>query len=78
MTQGQKGVAEYAAKFQEVAARTGYSDADLMARFKQGLNEKVRYLLALSTMALEPTTLAALIKIVVHNEAHLRNYVSEG
>ena len=74
VSQGSKGVAEYAARFQEIAARTGYSAADLMARFKQGLSEKSRYHLALATLAKEPTTLEELIKVVVHNEAHLRNY----
>jgi hypothetical protein len=60
INQGPKGVAEYAARFQEVVARTGYSAADLMARFKQGLSEKAHYHLALATLSKEPATLVVI------------------
>jgi len=71
--QGTKTIADYAARFQAVAGRTNFSSADLMARFRQGLNEQSRNLVALGTLdeASRPTTLDGLVRKAVALEAHM-------
>jgi hypothetical protein len=56
--QGKQTVAKYVQKFQDLADRTGYSDADLQARFKKGLNFDIRMALApLEYVSGKPKTL---------------------
>ena len=42
MRQGKQKVAHYAQEFQDIGGRTGFSDADLMERFCNGLNSNIR------------------------------------
>lgn len=62
ITQGKHTVAEYSARFQEVAGRTGFSDTDLMSRYREGLNKEARKWLALFTLTQKPKTLSELVK----------------
>lgn len=57
-----KGVAEYASLFQEIAARTGFSDTDLMERFYIGLKEQIKDSLMTIGMVQEPEDLKDLIR----------------
>jgi hypothetical protein len=57
-----KGVAEYAAVFQEIAARTGFSDGDLMERFYIGLKDEIKDGLVTIRIIQDPETLEELIK----------------
>ena len=41
MKQGKQTVAQFAQKFQDVGSRTGFSDADLLERFCNGLNHGI-------------------------------------
>ncbi|KAK7448504.1 hypothetical protein VKT23_013765 [Stygiomarasmius scandens] len=42
MKQGQRTVAQFAQKFQDVGSRTGFSDTDLMERFCNGLSQTIQ------------------------------------
>lgn len=77
ITQGGKNVAEYAARFQEVSGRTGFSDADLMTRFRRGLKPDPRKWLALATLNNQPTTLDTLIKQAVQCDFHMRDTTND-
>jgi len=66
ITQGNRSVADYAARFQEVSGRTGFSDTDLMTRFRRGLKQEARHWVALATLSRVPTTLDELVTQAIH------------
>ena len=80
LTQGKQSAAEYAARFQEIAGRTNFSDADLQVRFRSGLNPATQLLLAQGTLdaATRPTTLDELIARIVALEAHIASITGRG
>ncbi|KAK1217784.1 hypothetical protein PQX77_019549 [Marasmius sp. AFHP31] len=51
MKQGSKAVTVYSQDFQDAGAKTGLSDADLMIRFRSGLNPEVKKLLVTMDLA---------------------------
>jgi len=77
ITQGKKTVAEYAARFQQVASRTGYSDADLMSRFKANLCDNSKVWLSVATFRNKPKDLDTLIAIATECDADMRNVKSD-
>jgi len=76
--QGGKTAPEYAARFQEIAARTGFSDVDLMNRFRRGLNKDTRQHLAVASLVKEVTTLDELVALTTECDFKMRSYTSEG
>jgi len=77
VTQGKKTVAEYAARFQQVASRTGYSDTDLMSRFKANLCDSSKMWLSVATFRNKPKDLDTLIGIATECDADMRNVKSD-
>ncbi|KAK1216263.1 hypothetical protein PQX77_021115 [Marasmius sp. AFHP31] len=51
MKQGGKAVTVYSQDFRDAGAKTGLSDADLMIRFRSGLNPEVKKLLVTMDLA---------------------------
>jgi hypothetical protein len=61
LSQGNRTVAEYAARFQEIHPRTELSDTDLMVRFQQGLTQNAKTWLALASLIKKDENLEDLI-----------------
>ncbi|EIW73870.1 hypothetical protein CONPUDRAFT_68232 [Coniophora puteana RWD-64-598 SS2] len=63
LSQGTLGVADYAARFQDLASRTGYSDADLRVHFYARLSNAIKtQLLPVELAHGKPTDLNTLVK----------------
>jgi len=77
-SQGNRTVAEYAARFQDIGARTEYSNEDLMARFKRGLSKDARLWLGMASLANTPTTLDALVQLAIKCDFHMREPTPSG
>ncbi|KAG2008145.1 hypothetical protein CC2G_013607 [Coprinopsis cinerea AmutBmut pab1-1] len=73
LAQGRSSVAQFAAKFQEVFARTGLSEEDGMSKFKRKLNRDDKLWLAMASMVKKPTTLQELVNTCISNEFVMRN-----
>ena len=71
--QGTRTVPEYSARFQEIAPCTGYSDQDLMVRYKQGLTNEAKQWLALATLVKEVSTLTDLVTLANDCDFKMRN-----
>ena len=72
LVQGNATVPQFAARFLEIANRSGYSDVDLMYRFKQGLNDKARHYLTLALLVKKADNLKDLIKLASDSEFLMR------
>lgn len=70
--QGKGSIHDYSAKFVEISSRTGLSPTDLMIRFRSNLNAETRYLLAISTLGRQVTTLAELRAITEEAVLHMK------
>ncbi|KAG2022266.1 pyranose dehydrogenase [Coprinopsis cinerea AmutBmut pab1-1] len=73
LAQGRSSVAQFAAKFQEIFARTGLSEEDGMSKFKRKLNRDDKLWLAMASMVKKPTTLQELVNTCISNEFVMRN-----
>ena len=73
LTQGNRPVPEYSARFQEIAGRTGLSDIDLISRFKNGLSSESRLWFGMATLISEPKTLAEVVKLANSADFKMRS-----
>ncbi|KAF5340179.1 hypothetical protein D9758_014977 [Tetrapyrgos nigripes] len=63
LVQGKQSVAQYAQVFQDLGARTGFSDTDLMERFINGLKENIRmHMVSITLGQGKPKKLAEAVK----------------
>jgi hypothetical protein len=76
--QGNRPVTEYAARFQDIAARTEYSPQDLMARFKRGLKQENRQWVGLASLSNPVTTLDALVQLAIKCDFHMKDSPGAG
>ena len=78
LSQGNRTVAEYAARFQEIHPRTELSDKDLMVRFQQGLTQNAKTWLALASLIKKDENLEDLISTASSIDFKMRGVNKDG